>query len=114
VPDDQQAEVKRAIKQLVKQGKLAYGSNHLVSRPQGAQNEVLGRFRRAMSGYGFVRPEGVARSAGRTEDIFIPAAKTGDAANGDLVRVRIQRRRKGDGPTRTGGEIVEIVERARS
>jgi ribonuclease R len=63
-----------------------------------------------MAGYGFVRPEGAAKSAGRSEDVFIPAARTTDAANGDLVRVRI-RRRGGDGPARTSGEIVEIVQR---
>jgi ribonuclease R len=109
--EDQHLQLKREIKRMVRQGKLAYGSNHLVSRVERKANEVLGRFRRAMSGYGFVRPEGAAKSAGRSEDIFIPALKTQDASNGDLVRVQTRRRRSSDGQTRISGEILEIVQR---
>ncbi len=98
LPQELYSQLKREIKRLVKQGKLSYGSNHLVTgATQRDANEILGRFRRAMSGYGFVRPAGVRKSVGRAEDVFIPAAKTRDAATGDWVRVRTRSRRSREG-----------------
>lgn len=113
IPKEEHAELKRAIKRLVKQGKLSYGANHLVAGPTGAaQDELVGTFRRAMSGYGFVRPQGTARSVGRQDDVFIPASRTRDAANGDLVRVRIRKRGSKGRESRVSGEILQILERA--
>ncbi|HEY3391329.1 MAG TPA: ribonuclease R, partial [Lacipirellulaceae bacterium] len=60
-------------------------------------------------GFGFVRPEGTLSSAGRDADIFVPADRTGDAANGDIVSVRLEKRgRMG----KLEGRIIDVVERA--
>lgn len=117
---DEVAEVKRAVKRLIKQGQLVYGSSHLVSpadptAPKG--NRIVGIFRRTDNGYGFVRPSGQTSGDPRAADIFIPARYTSDAANGDRVVVRLRkaghRRPDSRGPERLGprGEIVEILER---
>ncbi|MCI0361071.1 MAG: ribonuclease R [Planctomycetaceae bacterium] len=76
------------------------------------KNIVSGTFRRTASGFGFVRPQG-AKRGDKTTDVYIPARSTMDAADRDLVRVRLAkhhaRGRKGE--LRQAGEIVEIVER---
>ena len=68
---DEEREVKRTIKRLIKKGRLAYGPKHLVIRskqkPQAANNrttktntrekEITGRFRKNSGGFGFVTPE---------------------------------------------------------
>jgi ribonuclease R len=120
VPQDQYAEVRKTIKRLAKAGKLGYGQKHLVRPPSAATTDasadgapdrglVTGRFSRAAKGYGFVRPVGTPPAAGREQDIFIPLARTGDAATGDLVQVRVKRRRSAD--NRVSGAIVAIVQR---
>ena len=73
------------------------------------RDDVVGIFRRAAGGYGFVRP--LAAAAGdRSGDIHIAAVSAHDAATGDTVRVRLARGRdvRRPGPT---GEIVEVVTR---
>lgn len=77
---------------------------------------VTGTFRRAAAGFGFVRPKisSVTGSAprDRSEDIYIPAEASRDAASGDIVTVRIGRKRFGrGGQTRVSGEIVEVLVR---
>ncbi|NDC63506.1 MAG: VacB/RNase II family 3'-5' exoribonuclease [Planctomycetia bacterium] len=70
---------------------------------------VVGIFRRAAGGYGFVRPLDAA-TGDRSGDIHVAAAAALDAASGDTVRVRLSRGRdvRRPGPS---GEIVEIVAR---
>ena len=108
--DDEARQVKKAIKRLVKEGKLAYGPNHLVGLPTQVQsNRLTGVFRRMSAGFGFVRPTGTEPSAGKSFDIYISANKARDAASGDLVLIRL-----GKGHGRGGqpeGEIVEVLER---
>lgn len=100
---------KRAVKSLVKQGQLTYGSNHIVRLAKAKKDgQIVGRFRRAAGGFGFVRPTGAAND--RSGDIYIPAKKTGDAANGDLVAVRLSKGKPGP-PNLSRGEIVDVVER---
>jgi ribonuclease R len=69
-----------------------------------------GTFRRAAGGFGFVRPEGTQRAEGRDADVFIPANKTGDAANGDIVSVQLESKRGRMG--KQEGRIIDVVERA--
>jgi ribonuclease R len=106
--------LKRAIKKLVKLGHVRYGANHLVGPPAAPKNEggyrVTGVFRRALAGYGFVRPAGSAPGADRTQDIYIAAADAGDAATGDTVLVRLKKKSVARRPN-PEGEIVEIIER---
>ena len=121
-------QLKKTIKLLVKQGKVAFGSGHLVlpvatvvkkegkpraDKDHGKQtsDRVVGIFRRAAAGHGFVRPSGVSADLDRRKtDIYIPADRTGDAASGDTVLVRLSKHRD---VRRTNplGEIVGIIER---
>ena len=73
------------------------------------RDDVVGIFRRAAGGYGFVRPLEAA-AGDRSGDIHISAASALDAATGDTVRVRLARGRdvRRPGPA---GEIVEVVTR---
>lgn len=73
------------------------------------RDDVVGIFRRAAGGYGFVRPLEAA-AGDRSGDIHIAAVSAHDAATGDTVRVRVARGRdvRRPGPA---GEIVEVVTR---
>jgi ribonuclease R len=57
-----------------------------------------------------VRPEGTQRTEGRDADIFIPAEKAGDAANGDIVSVRLETKRGRMG--KVEGRVIDVIERA--
>ena len=128
--------LKKAIRFLNQAGRVRYGANHVVFPPDRQQkarpddvafvplatadkaekfarqkNIVVGIFRRVSSGAGFVRPSGTPRSQGREHDIAIPKQKTGDAADGDKVAVRLLRGGRQDERGRVSGEIVEILER---
>lgn len=119
---DDVSRVKRIVKQLVKQGKLCFGPSHLVfavgeeapgeEKKQRAAKHLLGTFRRMEKGYGFVRPEGTATDVGRDADIYVPAKSAGDAANGDIVRIRLTGKKGRMG--RFAGRVIDIVERATS
>ncbi|MGE0757356.1 MAG: ribonuclease R [Pirellulaceae bacterium] len=107
------AQLKKAIKRLVKRGVLAWGDKHLVRLADpparaAAKKGVVGVFRRTSSGYGFVRPRG-ATPGSRDNDILIPHGRAGDASDGDIVVVRL-RSSKGD-DRRLSGEVLEIIER---
>tara|TARA_R110002049_G_scaffold2750_8_gene22171 strand:- start:91835 stop:94090 length:2256 start_codon:yes stop_codon:yes gene_type:complete len=110
---DEFRELRRVIKQLVLEGRLLYGSNHLVLSPGmvgGPSDTVRGSFRRAMGGgFGFVRPNGGTGVGDIPDDLFVPPGATGGALEGDLVEVEIR-------PSRKGGNeavVVKILERAR-
>ena len=123
LPKSEVALVKKIIKRLIAAGQLRYGAGHLIlpgvggldaaageakAKPPG--NQIVGAFRRNESGFGFVRPTGTPRGEGaRDADIYIPAKRTKDAANGDVVAVRLlPPGKKHPGPR---GEIVEVIER---
>jgi exoribonuclease R len=126
LPKDRFAEVRRAVKRLVRRGQVHYGSNHLV-QPMAAGGpgaaRVVGVFQRTQKGYGFVRPTqpfalgGEAPAPPAAEppaDIYIPAKATRDASTGDVVLVALDRRRRG--PPRPGalgprGEVIEVLQR---
>lgn len=114
VSRDVLAEVKKAVKRLVRQGRLVYGANHLVQpagTPRPAGKLVVGTFRRNDKGFGFVRPAGAAGSDVEVADVYIPAKRAGDASTGDRVQVRMVRH-VGSGPDRgPKGEIVTVLER---
>ncbi len=75
----------------------------------GRHGDIVGVFRRAAGGYGFVRPEG-ALPGDRSGDIHVTSVASLDAASGDTVRVRLALGRdvRRQGPS---GEIVEVVKR---
>ncbi len=105
-------EVRRVIKQLVLEGRLIYGSNHLIISPGavgGPADTVRGTFRRAMGGgFGFVRPAH-ADDADVPEDVFVPPGATKGALEGDLVEIKVRPSRKGGNE----GTVVEVLQRAR-
>lgn len=114
--EDGARELKRALKRLVKQGKLVYGANHLVcvasvvGGKNNAANRISGVFRRSDKGFGFVRLDGAPASADRKDDIFIAEKDSRDASTGDKVLVRLRKKRDLRRPN-PEGEIVEILER---
>ncbi len=131
LPEEEYRSLRRAIKQLIREGRLQFGANHLVYPPTSASvatqptktkdlapvakrekkdnNTVVGIFRNAPSGgYGFVEvPRGPEASI---PDIFIPPSRKKNAMDGDSVRVRV---RQPDRAGRLEGEIEEILERGR-
>lgn len=108
-------EVRRVIKQLVLEGRLIYGGNHLVvaaAAVGGPTDQIRGTFRRAMGGgFGFVRPSsgGGNADADVPEDVFVPPGMTAGALEGDLVAVTIEPSRRGG----IEGKVVEVLQRAR-
>ena len=123
--NDDVRRLKKSIKLLVKEGKLAYGPSHLVcpvaeSHPAAkvgrapARNKtpkhIVGTFRRADAGFGFVRPEGTSAATGRDADIFVPAKSAGDAVSGDTVRIRLGTKKGRMG--KLEARIIDVVERA--
>ena len=115
LPADSNRLLKRTIKQMIKEGTLFWGPKHLVfkgeqPKPGKSSNEVTGRFQKASAGYGFVRPDNAPREAERLLDVFVPAGRQLDAANGDTVRVRVTRRRQGR-EEKLSGRILEVIER---
>ncbi|MGD9645650.1 MAG: ribonuclease R [Pirellulales bacterium] len=109
--DEHRGDLKRLIKQLVKTGKLRYAANHLVeSGGAPTAGQIVGVFRRAQGGFGFVRPKDTPAAHGRRDDIFIPAESAGDASSGDVVMVEL-RGRKFSSRGNPEGRIVEVVER---
>lgn len=118
VPEHRLREFKRLVKELVKQGKLAYADKHRILPAAGPADKIqkrkagegliTGVFRRNQAGFGFVRPAGTLPGAGREQDIYIAAGDAGDAASGDVVLVRLL---KGGKDRAFRGAITEIIER---
>lgn len=110
---DEYRELRRVIKQLVLEGRLLYGSNHLVISTGaigGPDDSLRGTFRRAMGGdFGFVRPNHAEDDADVPEDVFIPAGCTSGAMEGDLVHIEVRPSRRGGNE----GRVTEILQRAR-
>ncbi|MGI9456041.1 MAG: ribonuclease R, partial [Aeoliella sp.] len=122
--------VKRVIKRMVKAGELEFGPNHLVlpteddhpsrenlvpkkkKKQTKSDNHVTGTFRRVSSGDGFVRPEGTPASTGRDGDIRIAKKAALDAASGDKVRIKVDKR--GGYKGKPEGRVLDVVERATS
>ena len=114
-------EVRRVVKQLVKEGRLLYASNHLVmsTGAVGGPDDLLrGSFRTARGGdFGFVRPNQTGDDIGGEGDIFIPPGKTEGAMDGDLVEVRVRGGGRDAAPRGLGrgseGRVTQIVQRAK-
>src|SRR5690606_33489507 len=78
--------------------------------PDARHKTVHGTFRRAIAGFGFVRP-GDGSSLGEAgEDIFIPPGATGGALDGDTVEVRLRPRGQSRGGT-LEGYVDKVLQR---
>lgn len=107
LPDDAYTPFRKIVKDLLKQGRLALGSNSTIKLPP-VHPTIKGIFRRLPSGDGIVRPH--ADEAIPAGDIFIHDYQAADASTGDEVLVKLKKKpgRSSDGL----GEIIEVVERA--
>src|SRR5207244_1207874 len=108
VPAEQYADFRRALRDLLKQGRVVMGKNHTV-RPAQASGTVAGTFHKTSAGYGFVRPHAVDGHVG--PEVLIREEDVRDAATGDQVLIRILRRPKSP-DLRPTGKILEVIERA--
>ena len=108
VPSPDYADFRRALRQLLQQGRIEVGKNHTV-RPAPPHGTVTGTYRRTGSGAGFVRPHPIDGKAG--PDVYIREEDARDAATGDTVLVRVTRK-----PNRPDisprGKIERVLERA--
>jgi ribonuclease R len=101
------AEFRRAVKALVKAGKLDMARDKTLRQPD-RKGAIIGLFRRSPKGFGFVRPH---TTTARSDQIYIPPEGARDASSGDEVAVRITKRPKRPGMN-LEGRIVEIIARA--
>jgi ribonuclease R len=106
---DLYADFRRVLRELVKQKRVVFGKNHTI-RPVQPHGTVVGTFRRAAGGFGFVRQHPVDGVAG--PDVFIREDHTLDASNGDEVLVRVTRKPSRGAESGPAGEILQILERA--
>src|SRR4051812_30866439 len=102
------AEFKRAIRTLIRDGRIEIGKNSTI-RNAPPHGTLTGTFRRTTSGVGFVRPSPVEGRTG--PEVRISEENTSDAATGDVVLVKLLRK-----PNRPDmlplGKVVRVVERA--
>jgi ribonuclease R len=108
VPSKQYGEFRKALRELLKQGRIELGRNHAVrgAKPHGT---VTGIYRRTGTGTGYVRPHVIDGKAG--PEVMIREDNALDAATGDEVLVRITRKpqRPGYNPA---GVVLQVLERA--
>jgi ribonuclease R len=108
VPPPQYADFRRALRALLKDGRVELGKNHTV-RPSQPHGTVAGTFRRTGTGVGYVRPHSIEGQSGA--EIRVHEEHALDAATGDTVLVRITRK-----PNRPDlspvGRIIRVLERA--
>ncbi len=113
-PEDYR-QVRHAIKRLVIAGQLSSAPNRLIyplGKLPADANLLIGTFRQASGGFGFVRPVATQTAEvgkSQLDDIFIPASATDSAMEGDRVKIRLRLGRLG----KSEGEVIEILERAR-
>jgi len=104
---DDYPEFRRTVKELIREGRLILiGGNAL--RAADVHGTIIGIYRRAPSGNGFVRPhpvDGIPKP-----DLFIREGKALDASTGDEVVVRITRPMSQTKDA--AGEIVHVQNRA--
>src|SRR4029079_15126200 len=79
VPSPQYADFRRALRALVKDGRVEIGKNHGV-RPARPHGTVTGTFRRTGTGVGFVRPHLIEGQPGA--EIRVHEDDARDAATG--------------------------------
>ncbi len=117
VAEDDYAEFRSLVKQLIREGEIHEVRGKLRvprrKRPRKkGDRTVEGRFSLSQRGFGFVEPEeekGEDAEAGPTagDDLFIPPGKTLDAVTGDTVLAEVE----GKGDKGYYGRILEVKER---
>jgi ribonuclease R len=101
------AEFRRALRELVHQGRLEIAKNHTV-RAAPPHGTITGIYRKTSSGTGYVRPSTVEGQAGA--EVRITEGDALDAATGDTVLVKLTRKphRPDVNPS---GKIIRVLDR---
>ena len=100
VPKEERNDMRLILEALKAEGKIAENGTGEYYIP--GADEVVGTFQTTSHGYGFlIRDDGLA-------DVFIPEEDTGSAMNGDKVRAKLAKDRRG----RDAGRIIAVTERA--
>lgn len=107
VGESQYAEFRKALKSLLSDGRIEQGKNNQL-RPADQFGSVVGIYRRAKNGHGYVRPH--ATDANPVADIFIREGRERDASTGDEVMVKLTRR--ASGMRDAAGEVIRVLVRA--
>ncbi len=112
VSAENRGEFEQAVEQLVKAGKAVWGgggSGRMIALPA-MGNRVVGTYRQASRGFGFVIPDELNAHG----DLFIPPGENADAVTGDYVAAKVVVREKYDQRDQRrsiSGRIVEILKR---
>ena len=101
ISSSQYAAFRALIHDLLDDATLVLGPGRALKLPK-ADDAIVGTFRAARQGYGFVVTPG-------RPDLFVPEAHTGDALDGDTVTVRLM---PGRGRGEPRAAVVRVVERA--
>ncbi len=139
LPEESYPDLRRAVKKLVREGRVVFGANHLVFRPNSDAKPKENRVSTPLEDAEAIPEEprtrdrtkkdrdleGIFRSApnqgygfvklhptaelDRTDEVFIPPRYTKSAMEGDTVRVRIM----SQSADKMEGKVVEIVARAK-
>ena len=114
-PKEERQDVKRAVRELVKDGEIVKIRGNRYGLPS-QMNLVVGTLSVHPDGYGFVMPEQPAGAGsrstgagGRGADVYVRSIAMMGAMHGDRVVARIERE-KGEG--RREGRVMRILERA--
>lgn len=101
VPRERRGELKAVLDALVAEGKIGLSPRGKYGRPD--VFTLTGAYHGNPRGFGFVTVEG------RDTDVFIPADRTGEAMDGDTVRISIERE---VGRKRAEGRVQQVLEHA--
>lgn len=104
---DDYPEFRGAVKQMIREGKLEYARGKTLRLPR-AEKTILGIYRRASGGFGFVRP---LEAIPNVDRVYIGKESGLDASSGDEVAIRITGRSPRSG-CKLEAKIVKIVARA--
>ena len=108
--DDEQYQLfKEALRDLIAQGRVAYGEGGTIVLPasHGSRDTFVGTYRGNKRGFGFVVP---SDPEGR-EDLFIAPGDNNGAITGDVVRAKITNRGFREGKAMWSGTVLEVIER---
>ena len=101
VPKERRKELRDTLDALVRQGKLGVSPRGKYGKPE--LFSECGIFQGNSRGFGFVTVEG------REQDVFIPEEKTGQAMDGDEVRISIEKEETGKRPE---GRVLKVLRHA--
>ena len=109
IADDEYGDFRKAVKALMKTGRVVMGSASALTLPQPGRT-IVGRFRANPRGFGFVIPD----EPNAHGDLYVPDGQTAGAVTGDTVVARVHKRGKRGGKMIYQGRIVEIISRGQS